>query len=343
LGKKNDGCLKKIANFLSGGITLFKKGEIMKRKISYEEIENEQRRFQQYLFGVPVAITARDKDFNIIYANEAYATLVGRGLKDIIGKKCYEVNRTPLCGTDECDLVKVMQTGKNFYGETSVERSDGKKIPVKYGISPLKDKMNRVVGEIVYDVDIAELRKHEQEQANAISAFMKVLGEVAKGDLSARIDTKGWSEEFSVVGENINTLIESLEYSSKEARAKEDYLKTVMASVPEMLYTFDANAITTYINPAFTRFTGFTEKDMIGVPIEKWPALPSDLRSEIAARVRKRVKSGQSAINVACDLVKKSGERFSIRYSASGIRNEEGDVIGEVVLATPITRESKRE
>jgi methyl-accepting chemotaxis protein len=57
-----------------------------------------------------------------------------------------------------------------------------------------------------------EIKKREEEQARAITAFSKVLGKVATGDLSARVDTKGWSEELEVIGMAMNTLIESLEF-----------------------------------------------------------------------------------------------------------------------------------
>jgi hypothetical protein len=36
----------------------------MGRKVSYEEIEKERRKFKQYLSRVLLTIMARDKDFN---------------------------------------------------------------------------------------------------------------------------------------------------------------------------------------------------------------------------------------------------------------------------------------
>jgi hypothetical protein len=45
-----------------------------------------------------------------------------------------------------------------------------------------------------------------------------VLGETVKGNLSARIDTKGWSEELETIGITINTLIESLEFEKKQKK-----------------------------------------------------------------------------------------------------------------------------
>lgn len=62
---------------------------------------------------------------------------------------------------------------------------------------------------------VEELKKRQQETINAISALSKVLSKTAVGDLSARVDTKGWSEELQSIGMAINTLIESLEFEKK--------------------------------------------------------------------------------------------------------------------------------
>jgi methyl-accepting chemotaxis protein len=45
-----------------------------------------------------------------------------------------------------------------------------------------------------------------------------VLGKTGKGDFTARVDTKGWSEELATIGMAINTLIETLEFEKKEEK-----------------------------------------------------------------------------------------------------------------------------
>jgi methyl-accepting chemotaxis protein len=64
--------------------------------------------------------------------------------------------------------------------------------------------------------DVTEERKREQEQANAILSLSKVLSKTGQGDLSARVDTQGWSEELATIGMAINTLIETLEFEKRE-------------------------------------------------------------------------------------------------------------------------------
>jgi PAS domain S-box-containing protein len=94
------------------------------------------------------------------------------------------------------------------------QKVDLLKIPAEY--RPIGDNINSMISATQKNID--ELRKREQEQANAISTLSKVLGMTATGDLSARVDTKGWSEELEVIGMAINSLIESLEFEKKEKK-----------------------------------------------------------------------------------------------------------------------------
>jgi PAS domain S-box-containing protein len=71
-------------------------------------------------------------------------------------------------------------------------------------------------GRLYTAIDVTEVRKREREQANAILSLSKALSKTATGDLSARVDTKGWNEELEVIGMTVNTLIESLEVEKKE-------------------------------------------------------------------------------------------------------------------------------
>jgi PAS domain S-box len=140
-----------------------------------------------------------------------------------------------------------------------------------------------------------------------------------------------------------STDITKLKKREKELEETKNYLEAVRSSVSEMLYTFNIDSVTTYINPAFTKITGFTKEDMIGKSIDEWPALPPDTKPLIAARVKQRAKTGEPITNVETELITKGGKRFPIRYSASGIRDEKGSAIGEVVVATDVTELKKRE
>lgn len=91
-------------------------------------------------------------------------------------------------------------------------RADVSKLSGKH--KQIGEDINKIIKSMQNKIE--ELRKREEENANAISAFSKVLGKTATGDLSARVNTKGWSEELATIGMAINTLIETLEIEKKQ-------------------------------------------------------------------------------------------------------------------------------
>jgi PAS domain S-box-containing protein len=120
-------------------------------------------------------------------------------------------------------VEETIEKGHMYGFETYFKRPDGTKLPIVANCSLLRDKEGRPLSIIYSAIDITELKEREEElhkrgreQTNAISAFSKVLDETAKGNLSARIDTKGWNEELETIGMSINSLIESVEYKKKE-------------------------------------------------------------------------------------------------------------------------------
>jgi methyl-accepting chemotaxis protein len=76
------------------------------------------------------------------------------------------------------------------------------------------DNINKIVDNLQDKID--ELRKRDEQTASAILALKQVLDKVATGDLSVRVDTKGWGKELEVVGKAINDIISSLEVIARK-------------------------------------------------------------------------------------------------------------------------------
>jgi len=119
-------------------------------------------------------------------------------------KREVELSQT-LAGSREV-LDKVAQKG-DLSARIDMETMSGK-------YKQLGEDINKIVDSLQSRIEV--LRKREKEQANAVSSLSKVLSKTVQGDLSARVDTKGWSEELATIGMTINTLIESLEFEKKE-------------------------------------------------------------------------------------------------------------------------------
>jgi PAS domain S-box-containing protein len=175
--------------------------------------------FQEYLDVVPIGITARDINFNVIYANETYASARGVKLEDCIGRKCYELFKMPFCGTERCDLVRVVKEGKPIFDEVDYRRPDGRVYSIKACFAPLKDENNNIIGEIIFETDVTEVKEKERELNNTMSLCAEVTEKIVKkGDLFARVDINRLKGRHKIIGTNINQMIDSLQSNIEELR-----------------------------------------------------------------------------------------------------------------------------
>ena len=71
-----------------------------------------------YLDIIPTPVVAMDNDFTITYINPAGAGVLGQSVKQCLGKKCYDLFKTPHCNTPECRCNQAMQKNGSFTGET---------------------------------------------------------------------------------------------------------------------------------------------------------------------------------------------------------------------------------
>ena len=58
--------------------------------------------------------------------------------------------------------------------------------------------------------------------------------------------------------------------------------QAVEANIADMLIAADNDGKWITVNPAFEKATGFTQADMVGIPVEEFPALPPELGPMVA-------------------------------------------------------------
>ncbi|MBU0767499.1 MAG: PAS domain-containing protein, partial [Proteobacteria bacterium] len=86
---------------------------------------------------IPTPVMTIDRDFGITYMNNFGAEMVGLTSKECQGKKCYDLFKTPHCGTPECRCRQAMEKDGVFTGETIADPS-GWNLPIQYTGAPLK-------------------------------------------------------------------------------------------------------------------------------------------------------------------------------------------------------------
>lgn len=112
-----------------------------------------------------------DRGFNIVSANRAFMSQIGKKDVEVIGRKCHEVShgKTRPCFEDgeECPVKKTFETGKSHSASHIHNASDGKKIFTEIKSYPLKDLQGGVGSAIETVIDITEKKRLEAEVLRA--------------------------------------------------------------------------------------------------------------------------------------------------------------------------------
>jgi len=114
--------------------------------------------------------TIYDRDFRVLKANKALATLFKRPIHQIIGNYCYEVfyNRTTIC--PECHVEETFLSGKPQIREKQIPKPDAGHGIFEIHSYPIKDDNGRTIQTVEYIKDITE-RKSLERQLLASKVF----------------------------------------------------------------------------------------------------------------------------------------------------------------------------
>lgn len=161
--------------------------------------QNSKINSDSVLRAIPAPTMVLDPDFNIRFANDACASLFKMTPNELIGRKCYDMLKTPHCHTPECRIKQAMSNRETAYGETVVD-PQGLNTPISYSGTPIIEN-GEVVGAIEYALDISARKKVLQEVKDLMNA-------VASKDLN--VSAKGeYRGDFKGIMESINQCIKS--------------------------------------------------------------------------------------------------------------------------------------
>ena len=167
-----------------------------------------------------------------------------------------------------------------------------------------------------------------------------------KRDGTQVIVASRWSMQQDAQGRCLGTLetnndITERKRAEEERRYNTQLLRTMTDNASSMLFMVDAAGLTTFVNPAVERITGYRADELIGQVVhdkihhshpDGRPYPPSECPLSGAVRMRKPVR-GEDL------FVRKDGTFFPVRYSASPIFRD-GVPVGAVIEVQDVT-ESK--
>jgi methyl-accepting chemotaxis protein len=152
------------------------------------------------LNNLPTPVMTLDREFNITFLNPAGASVVGLTPEQAVGRKCYELFRTPHCRTPECRCTQAMQQDGVFSGETAID-PHGKNIAIEYTGAPIKNSEGEIIGALEFVVDISERKQ-------VLSDIIGVAEQLAQNNLTARADGQ-YQGDYLKIAESLNQAIAS--------------------------------------------------------------------------------------------------------------------------------------
>lgn len=131
-----------------------------------DTMEVSEKFLQTALDGIHDCINIIDKNFQIIFVNEAASKMGGKKRQSMLGNKCYAELWGKSSPCEKCVTGKVFETGRLqqiIKWETGV---DGKRYCMEHSVFPIADKEGNVeyVVEIFRDITERRLSEEEREQ-----------------------------------------------------------------------------------------------------------------------------------------------------------------------------------
>lgn len=203
-----------------------------------------------YLNNIPTPVMAIDRDFNVMFMNNAGASAVGLSAESTVGKKCHSLFNTGQCNTADCAVGKAMNTNSVVTSDT-VAKLPGGDLPIRYTGAPLKDESGNIIGALEYVVDISK-------ESEITADILKQVGETLEGNLEARIDTSKFQGNYRNIVHNVNDMIDAF---VGPIRLNAEYVKRLsVGDIPETItaeYKGDFNELKNSLNACIENLERF--------------------------------------------------------------------------------------
>ena len=205
---------------------------------------------------------------------------------------------------------------------------------------------SEAIGRSINDLIIGpEYMDESRELGTAIQSGQKVQIE------SVRDHKDGTPVQVSILGTPINVgngqigtyaIYRDITERKKTEEAlieSERRHRIVLASAPDPILVYDVQGRVTYLNPAFTRIFGWTEKDILGRKLDFVPALN---RPE-TKMMEEKIFSGETFSGIESKRLTKDGQAIDVSVSGATFTDRQGRYQGNVVTLQDITQRKMTE
>lgn len=173
--------------------------------------------------------------------------------------------------------------------------------------------------------------------AKEITVPIKELAEathrIADGDLNFRIKMEA-TDEIGLLVKSFNQMTEDLKVSRYELEQRKKYMEIVLKNVAAGVISIDEKGIITTINTSAEEILGVKSEDVLGKSFKE--VLPQEYIEQIDSLINEVKSSGKDTIEKQLTVHLK-GKSLSLLINISGLRDEEGNPLGFVLVFDDLT------
>jgi diguanylate cyclase (GGDEF)-like protein/PAS domain S-box-containing protein len=142
--------------------------DISWRKRSEARLQRSERFLNTIFDSIRDPFCIFDNNYQIIRVNDAYAQMKNLPLKDLLGKKCYEVLHDGTTVCDNCIVQKSLQSADPCAKDKLVKLANGNEVWYEIYTYPILDDEGKVSHIIEYTRDITDRKKSEDDKRRMI-------------------------------------------------------------------------------------------------------------------------------------------------------------------------------
>ncbi len=225
-----------------------------------------------HLDAIPVPAFIIDKEFTILYANKASATMAGATPADMLGQKCYDHFKTGDCRTAKCASGQCMMSGSMASSETQA-LPKGKHYDIAYSGVPIRDASGNAIGAMEFFTDLTNIReaaRQAQKRIDDALAFINgEMGKIQSGTEEANANVEEVSAGAGQVAKNATAVSVNVEKSLESINQVQSAMEDLSRTIQDVATRSEATAKIVHDTSDFSRegmnLARKTEQGMQGI------------------------------------------------------------------------------
>jgi PAS domain S-box-containing protein len=285
----------------------------IERKKAEEALQAEKNKLQSVIGAIEYDLTIQDKDFNVIYQNEASRRSSGG---DQLGEKCYRAyeNRENIC--PGCPVKKAFKDGKSHTTDRKRVMPSGEVTLWENTANPIRDAQGNIISCLEIGRNITERKKMEQQLQEK-------------------------NEQLDAQNEELKAINEELRATEEELQHSQERLERMFESVTDGIIVAALDGTILKVNQSAVQMHGFaTDDEILGKNANDLVA-PAD-RERISREMIKAQEKGATRYQ-ECNLLKADGSEFPTELSTSALKDASGQVIGHITIVRDVTERKQME